>query len=127
MSTLLAQGFRHTNSDFLLFLFEYLKSNKIKLNSFLVLKIESSLAQKKKKILEYERKLSRKECESTEHYKLIANFYSPVKAGFQKLQKHVKVEEIQHPYERFSRGPEDKLFHSFKKRTEGMKLRTDAD
>lgn len=127
LSTLLAQGFRHTNSDYLLFLFDYLRVNKIQMNSFLVLKIESSLESKKKKILEYERRLSRKECESTDHYKLITQFFSRVGPAFLELQKHVKVEDIRHPYEKFSRGSNDKLFHSFKKRTEGMKLRTDIN
>lgn len=122
----MAQGFRHTNSDYLLFLFDYLRANKIQMNSFLALKIESSLENKKKKILEYERRLSRKECETTDHYKLITQFYSRVRPAFLELQKHVEVEDICHPYEKFSRGSKDKLFHSFKKRTEGMKLKIET-
>jgi hypothetical protein len=52
---------------------------------------------------------------------MISLFYRRVEPAFAELQQNVRVEQIQHPYERFSRGEDDKLFHSFKKRTEGLK------
>ncbi len=55
LSTLLAQGFRHTNADYMLFLFDYLTRNDVQLNSFLINKISSSLDNQKKKILDYVR------------------------------------------------------------------------
>ena len=59
----------------------------------------------------------------TEYHDRIATFYNSVMPFYNHWKNEIEIEERKHPYDKFARNGNDRLYHSFKKRTEQLECR----
>ena len=122
LSILSSQGFVHARPELIFNLCDYIIDRKIEVDKFFVRKLDSSLENFKRKILDFEKNKTVPKRDSNQYYQRISKFYNDVRPFFDDWQSVVQIKEKQHPYQKFARE-NDKLFSSFKRRTENLQLR----
>lgn len=80
--------------------------------------MESLLKDTKDKIISFEKNGTHSEIDK-DYYNRIKTFYNSFKPFYTEWIARVKIEEKIHPYQKFARD-NDKLYHSFIKRTEKL-------
>jgi len=146
LSTLAAQSFFYYRPALLLHLCDYIAQNKITVDKFFLRKLETSLDKIKRKIVDFvslpatiqtnsnlyknifflkEKNYSRTERDGVVYYKRLTNFYNQAMPFFESWKTGALLQEQRHPYEKFARE-NDKLFHSYVKRTQNLKKREEV-